>query len=373
MLSRELKLKLSKRQKEHINIMLFQCTGLYNLILRRIELNAKDGIYHSKYELFNQFAGHSKKTDLHSRTIQATIERAHNSWTRCFKKLSGKPRLKSVRNKLNSISFPDPIKRSSIKNNSVKIPSLGVLKYYKQELPQGKIKQSRVIKRESGYYLQLTIDAKHVFKVKETEEKVGIDTGFKHLAILSNGKKYSNERNFLKGQKRLAQAQRGKDSKLVARLHERIKNRRKDYNHKISKEIVQNYKEIYITNDNLRNQSKIFGKSVSDAGISQLRSFILYKSDNHGRRCELVDSRNTTKTCCNCKSLTGPTGLKMLAVREWRCFACGAILDRDINAANVVLNLGSGIDLVSSKLNYSRFKPESSSFRERRFKIYLKK
>jgi len=348
-ITRTLKLKLNKSQKNQVNTMLFQCSGLYNLVIRRIELSAKNKIYYSKFGLFNQFVGHSKKTDISARTIQSIIEQAYNAWNRCFKKLNGKPKLKSARNKLNSIPFPDPIKESSIEGNTIKIPLLGKLKFFKQEIPSGKIKCSRIIKRASGYYLQVTIDTNHTFPVKDTKEIVGIDTGFKHLAILSNGVKYNNGRNFIKGQKRLAQAQRGGNKKLAARLHERIKNRRKDYNHKVSREIVKNYKEIYITNDNLRGQSRIFGKSVSDAGISQLRQLILYKSENHGRVCKLVDNRNSTKTCGKCWSLTGPTGVRMLNVRDWECSACGAVHDRDVNSACVTLSFGLGYNLVNLK------------------------
>jgi transposase len=65
----------------------------------------------------------------------------------------------------------------------------------------------------------------------------------------------------------------------------------------VSRRIVENYSEIYCTNDNLKGQAKKFGKSVGDAGISQLRQFISYKSDNHGRRFGLVDSAKTTMTC----------------------------------------------------------------------------
>lgn len=349
MITRELKLKLTKKQELILNYQIFQCSGLYNLIIRRIKLSAQDKIYFSKYELFNQFVGHSKKTDIHSRTIQAIIEQAFNSWDRCFKKLAKEPKLKSVRNKLNSIPFPDPIKRSKFEtHNRIKFPTLGSLKFHKQEIPNGNIKQSRIIKRVSGWYLSLVIDTNHSFKTIQTEEQVGIDTGFKDLAILSNGKKYENQRNYVKSQKRLGQAQRGKNKKLVVRLHERIKNQRKDHNHKVSKDIVQNYKEIYITNDNLRNQSKLFGKSVSDAGISQLRSFVLYKSDNHDRVCKLVESKYTTMTCSKCGARNGPTGLNGLVVRQWEC-ACGAIHDRDINSAMNILNVGLGINLVQLK------------------------
>lgn len=350
MLTREFKLKLIKKQENILKTQLFQCSGLYNLIIRRIKLSAQDKIYYSKYELFNQFAGHSKKTDLHSRTIQAIIEQAYCAWDRCFKKIAKEPQLKSIRNKLNSIPFPDPIKPNQFqKKNRIKLPSLGSLKYFHQEIPIGNIKQSRIIKRASGWYLSLVIDANHIFKVQKTEEKIGIDTGFKALATLSNGVVYSNPRNFVKSQKRLAQAQRGTRKKLVARLQERIKNQRKDYHHQVSKEIVQNYKEIYVTHDPLRGQAKIFGKSVGDAGISQLRSFILYKSENHGRVCKLVASPYTTLTCSNCGSRNGPIGLDKLAVRHWECGTCGVHHDRDVNAAVNILNVGLGINLVPLK------------------------
>ncbi len=347
MITRDLKLKLNKKQETTLNEWLWILTGVYNWGSRKIELDAQNKIFYSKLDFQNLLADHGKKIGLPSHTIQGILLQAYNAWSRCFKKLSKKPKLKSIRNKLNSIPFPDMIPQSRIKEKSIRIPLLGDLRFFKQEIPAGKIKCSRIIRRASGWYLQITIDAIHTFQVKDTEDKVGIDTGFKHLAILSNGKKYENERNFIKGQKRLAQAQRGKNKKLVARLHERIKNRRKDYNHKVSKEIVQNYKEIYITNDNLRGQSKVFGKSVSDAGISQLRNFIIYKSVNHGRLSKLVDSKNTTKTCGGCMSLTGPTGLRMLNVRVWECSACGAHLDRDQNSANVILQLGLGCSLVN--------------------------
>jgi len=80
-------------------------------------------------------------------------------------------------------------------------------------------------------------------------------------------------------------------------------------------------------------------------GISQLRQFISYKSDIHGRKCVLVDSKYTTMTCSICGVKTGPTSLNGLAVRNWECSACGAQHDRDINAANVILNFGLGYSL----------------------------
>lgn len=345
MLTRELKLRLTTRQKNLLNQWLFQLTGVYNWAIRKIELNASNKIYFSKFDFINLLANHSKKIGIPSHTIHGILYQAYNSWKRCFKKISGKPKFKSVRNKLNSIPFPDAIPKYRVSDKTIRIPRLGKVRYFKQSLPIGNIKCGRIVKRASGWYLQLTIDTTHKFDVQETIDKVGIDTGFKYLATLSDGTKFDNPRNFRKAQKRLAQAQRGKRKKLTAILHERIKYRRKDYNHKVSRWIVQNYKEIYITNDNLINQAKIFGKSIGDAGISQLRNFILYKGDIHSRVVKLVDSKYTTMTCSTCGALTGPQGLFGLAVRNWECGACGAQHDRDINSAKVILNFGLGYSL----------------------------
>ena len=363
MLTRELKLRLTIKQKNLLNQWLFNLTGVYNWAIRKIELNAKNKIYFSKFDFVNLLADHSKVIKVPSHTIQGILDQAYMSWQRCFKKISEEPKLKSVRNKLNSIPFPDPIPITRVSDRAIRLPKLGKVKYFKQKLPVGKIKCGRIIKKASGWYLQLTIDTVHRFPVKVTDKKVGIDTGFKHLAILSDGIKFNNQRNFIKGQKRLAQAQRGKRKKLTARLHERIKLRRRDYNHKVSRYIVENYSEIYITNDNLRGQSKIFGKSISDAGISQLRQFILYKSDIHSRKCVLVDSKYTTMACSVCESLTGPQGLFGLVVRNWECSACGAQHDRDINSAKVILNSGLGYSLDNAEIHAEKpgiFRLESS-------------
>ena len=358
MIIRELKLKLTAKQKNLLNDWLQQLTGVYNWAIRKIELNANNKIYYSKFNFINLLANHGRKIGIPSHTVRGVLDQAYSAWQRCFKKISKQPKLKSVRNKLNSIPFPDPIPISRVSDRTIKIFKLGKVRYFKQKLPDGKIKCARIIKRASGWYLQLTIDTVHKFPVENTDQKVGIDTGFKHLAILSDGIKFDNKRNFIKGQKRLAQAQRGKRKKLIARLHERIKYRRRDYSHKVSRWIVQNYSEIYITNDNLKGQSKIFGKSISDAGISQLRQFIIYKSDVHSRKCVLVDSKHTTMTCSNCGSLTGPIGLNKLAVRNWECSACGAQHDRDINAARTILNFGLGYSLDITETHVSEKKPE---------------
>lgn len=345
MITREYKLKPNKKQEVILTEWLWICTGIYNFGIRKIEnyiLNPSNWKYYTKLEFLNLCANHSKKLGMPSHSIQGMLGRSFDAWVRHWQGLGERPRLKGVRNKVRSIPFPDPIPAAHFSHGKVRIPGLGRVRFHKQDLPAGKILNGRVLRRASGWYLQVVIAAKHTFPVQNTNKQIGIDTGFMHLAVLSDGEKIENPRNYCKAQKRLGQAQRGRRNKLVARLHERIANRRKDHNHKAAKKIVQNYAGIYITKDNLRGQAKKFGKSVGDAGISQLRNFIAYKSENHGRRCVFVEAKNTTKTCSACGALTGPTGLRGLSERHWECAACGAVWDRDINSALVILNAGVG-------------------------------
>jgi len=355
----ELKLKLTKKQENTLADWLWILTGVYNFACRKIKLDAADHIYYSKFNFANILKGHGKIVGIPSHTIQGILRQSWDAWDKCFKKIrKGEPRLKSIRNRLRSIPFPDPIKESNVMadRNRVKLPSLDSIRFHKQDIPVGKVKNGRIVRKASGWYLQLTIDSVRTFDAKQTDSAVGIDTGLKHLAILSNGMKYDNHRFYRTAQKRLGKAQRGVNKKLVARLHERIANKRKDRNHKVSREIVENYKEIYITNDNLKGQSKRFGKSVGDAGISQLRNFIVYKSANqHDRTAKLVASKHTTMTCSNCGALTGPSGLDGLKVRYWECMACRAEHDRDVNSGQNVLNIGAGLahELYAKEKSYA--------------------
>lgn len=103
MLVRELKLKLNKGQEEVLKEWLWHLTGVFNWASRKIELDAKDRNFYSKMEFQNLLVGHSKKLGIPAQTIQGVLTQAWTAWDRCFNKISKKPHLKSIRNKLNSI------------------------------------------------------------------------------------------------------------------------------------------------------------------------------------------------------------------------------------------------------------------------------
>jgi IS605 OrfB family transposase len=343
---RSVKLKLTKIQEAKLNQWLWNLTGLWNWAIKKIENDAKDNVFYSPFDFVNLVANHSKRVEIPSHVMHGVLSQAYNSWQRCFKKLGKKPHLKGQRNKLVSIPFPDPIKEPV--DNKIGIPGLGKVRFHKQDLPVGKIKCGRIVKRASGWYLCLFIDAEHKFNVKETNDAVGIDPGFSTLLTLSDGTKFENPRELRNGALRLAQAQRAKDKHLVARLQERQANRRTDRNHKISRNLVENYKTICYSDDNFKGMTKRFGKSVTEASLGGLIGMLNYKCRTGGRNLIPVNSKFTTMTCSNCGTRSGPTGLDGLAVRFWECATCGAHHDRDENSAQVILNAGLGMSLESS-------------------------
>ncbi len=179
---------------------------------------------------------------------------------------------------------------------------------------------------------------------------VGVDVGLESFATLSNGMKIDNPRFFRHAEQGLAQVQRllsraekgtperAKRRKAVQHVHQRIANRRKDFAHKVSRELVNSFGMISFENLTIRNmlQNHRLAKSISDAAWKQLITYTTYKAENAGRRVVSVDPRNTSRMCSGCGTLVE----KSLSVRVHACPVCGLVMDRDENAANNILRLG---------------------------------
>ena len=340
MVQYQLKLRLNGRQKKKQMEWLPILGSVFNFGVRKIQLNAANKIYFSANDFNNLLAGHSETLEIPSHTIQGVLSSAYTSWQRCFKGLAQRPRLKGLRRPLNSIPFPDPIKRPV--DGKITLPGLGKVRFHKQWIPEGKIKCARLVKRASGDYLCLFIDAPPKPIARTAEGAVGVDPGFHDLITLNTGEAIAHPRELRVAAKRLVQAQRGHDKKLASRLQEHIKNQRKDRNHKLSRRLVSENKIICFLKDNHRAVAKRFGKSVSYSAHGGLRAQLSYKSLLGGTKLVFPENRNSTRICSTCGSHTGPTGLAGLKVRQWTCGACGARHERDVNTARNALIAGVG-------------------------------
>ncbi|GAA2787223.1 RNA-guided endonuclease TnpB family protein [Kitasatospora aburaviensis] len=180
---------------------------------------------------------------------------------------------------------------------------------------------------------------------------VGIDAGITSLVTLSTGEKITNPRHERKDRRRLAKAQRSlarkargsanreKARRKVARVHAKIADRRRDFLHKLTTRLVRETQTVVIEDLTVRNMLKNhrLSRAISDASWSGLRSMLEYKAQWYGRDLVVVDRWFPSSRLC---SACGTIRDKMpLNVREWEC-DCGAVHDRDVNAARNILAAG---------------------------------
>lgn len=290
------------------------------------------------FDLNNATTGHASRIGFNATALQGIIKDADLAWRDYRSGLRGRPRWKGQRNRLSSIPFRQSV---GIKGRKVRIPSLGFVKAKGfRGLPDAPIKTCRLIRRPRGWYFSIVLDAESKAIPLAGDAAVGVDLGYSTLATLSTGEKIAAPNEYRRRAERLGQAQRGRRTKLIGRIQQSNALARRTRNHQISRDLVSRFGAIYVSRDNIRGIQRRFGKSVLNAGHGELITMLASKCRQAGRVFVEVPSKNSTRTCSSCGSLEGPTGLRGLSVREWAC-ACGALHDRDINAAMVTLKLGA--------------------------------
>jgi len=292
----------------------------------------------SAYEFHPLLKGSGKELGLHSQTVQAIAEEFATRRKQFKKRWL---RWRSNRKSLGWI----PFKASGIKVLGDVIQYCGhTFRFWNSRPIEGAIRSGSFSQDSRGrWYINITTD--HVATaVKAEPGDVGIDLGLKTLATCSNGKKFGAARYLRKFSRKLSLAQKDGKSKRVKSLNAKIKNSRNDLSHKISNELTRDHQLVVIGNVSSSKLVKTrMAKSVLDAGWSQLRTFLKYKAI--ARECMYmeVSEHLTSQTCSCCKTRSpagAPKGVKGLGIREWVCGVCGAVHDRDVNAALNILRIG---------------------------------
>lgn len=169
------------------------------------------------------------------------------------------------------------------------------------------------------------------------KEAVGVDLGLKTCATTSDGDKLES-RFYRNMEPKIAQAQRRGHKRQAKRLQRKVVRQRADALHKFSRKIVNEYQNIFIGDVSSTKLVKTrFAKSVYDSAWGMLKTQLQYKGRWAGRNVKVVNEAYTTRACSTCGCLSGPAGWTGLAVRAWTCQDCGAVHDRDINAAKNIL------------------------------------
>lgn len=348
----------NKEQEKQINQMLGNARFIYNWALdRRIKEYQAEKKNISAFTLMTELTKLKKQPEYDwlklsvAQSLQQSIVNMDKAFTRFFKQKKGFPKFKSKHKGTHKVGFPQNTK-VDFKNNKVSVNKIGWIKTKISRTFDGEIKTATIEKTLTGkFFVSITVELPDV-KVKQKPisktNAVGIDTGIKTFATLSDGIEIENPKHLKSNlqrlkilQKRASKKQKGsanrkKSNLQVARLHEKIANQRLDFLHKTTTAIAKQYDTVACENLNisgmLRNHK--LAQSIADLGLGRFYTLLQYKMIEQGGNYLEIGRFEPSSKLCTCGVINKNL---QLSDREWVCPECGTINQRDILAANNIL------------------------------------
>ncbi|HYU75215.1 MAG TPA: RNA-guided endonuclease TnpB family protein [Ktedonobacteraceae bacterium] len=219
------------------------------------------------------------------------------------------------------------------------------------------------------YFVSMLVE-EEIKHLPGVNKQVGLDLGLKSMVITSDGHTYGNPKFFAQDEMKLAQAQRrhakkqkgGKNRRKAqlkaARIHARIADRRRDYQHKLSREIIRENQVVCVESLHVKNMVKnhTLAKAISDVGWGEFVRQLAYKAEWYGRTLVKIDKwYPSSKRCFDCGHILDSLTLD---IRYWTCPQCGVSHDRDINAAKNILAAGLAVAACGEAVRPGRAKAQ---------------
>jgi putative transposase len=230
---------------------------------------------------------------------------------------------------------------------------------WSRQLPKGCKPSTITVKLDAAgrWFVSLLVDDATLKPLPVVMQSVGIDLGITSLLALSTGEKVSNPKHFNRLRKKLKRMQKALSRKVkgsnnrhkaklkVARVHAQISDSRQDFLHKLTTQLVKENQTIAVEDLAVRNMVKNhnLARSISDASWGELVRQLAYKAAWYGRNLVKIDRWfPSSKRCGNCGHIVDKLPL---SIREWTCSSCGAVHDRDLNAAHNILAAGLAVSV----------------------------
>ena len=350
-------------QARTLDFLLWQGRTLYNAALeQRITVYKETGkgvSYYQQWAHFRDLRNASPDTlgQLNATSVQQMLRRLDKAFVAFFRRLKagetpGFPRFKG-RDRFNSLEYRhgDGCKVRPGERVMLYVQNVGEVKVkYHRPLPDKAIIKHVILKRRNRkWYVCLQLDLPEPSVVPHPGPAVGIDMGLSHLLAFSDGTLVENSRWLRRSlaqlrvaQHRLSRRQKGsvrrrKAAAQVARLHERVANQRRDFWHKLTRQLADTYSLIALEDLTLAfmTANHHLALSAHDAGLAEFQQLLAYKAEGAGTQVVTVNPAYTSQACSGC----GVVVKKDLSVRVHVCPDCGLTLDRDVNAARNILML----------------------------------
>ena len=286
---------------------------------------------------------------------QMNLQTAYNNFFR--DKNVGFPKFKSKHKEKNSYTTNNVNNNIRIEGTKIKLPKLGFvnIKQHRKLSNNHTIKSCTISKSPSDkYFISILVEFKYEIQLIDINlnNVLGLDMDMKNFYTDSQGVRAEYPRFYRKmldklkrEQKKLSKCKKGSNNRnkqklKVAKLHQKIANQRKDFLHKTSRKLVNQYDVIIIEDLNMKAMSQTLnlGKSVSDNSWGMFTTFLKYKLENEGKKLVRINKWfPSSKKCNECGEINQE--LK-LSDREWICKECGCLIDRDYNAAKNIRDEG---------------------------------
>lgn len=284
--------------------------------------------------------------EINSQSLQQPIRNLDNAFTRFFKGQGNFPKFKKKSNR-GSFNIPQNV---SLENSKLIIPKFrGGIDIVLHRPTKGTIRQATISITPTGkYFVSILCETgeKNKSKAKiEENTTVGIDLGIKSFLVTSDGEEIENPKYLRKAQSKLKYVQRkyskykGKRTKKkLAKLHEKVANRRKDFLHKVSTKLIRENQTIALETLSVSNMVKNhkLAQSISDCGWSMFVDMLEYKAEWYGKNILRIGRFEPSSKLCSCCG--GINKELQLKDREWTCSNCNTLLDRDVNASINIKN-----------------------------------
>jgi len=359
-------------QERHIEVNFGNNRFIWNIMLELQKERHKNGgrflsSYDMDYLLKRLKEEYPFLKESPAQSFQQTCRDLEVTYKKLFNKFSGFPKFKSKKFPKQSYQIAQGLKILS--NRMLELPKMGKIKYHSGRNIEGNIKNVTISKSATNKYYASVLTEVEIKPLAKTKREVGIDMGVADLAITSDGKKYktirfdkllADKRHYweIRRERRKALALKEiawdkhnnmprarelsdfsnymKAKTMVAKYYDKEVNQRKDYLHKISTELVNQYDVIKIEDLRASNMMKNhkLARAIANQSWRELRLMLEYKCKWYGKELVIVDQYKTSQICSECGY---DDGKHTLDVRSWTCPKCGTKHDRDINAAKNIL------------------------------------
>lgn len=353
---------LTKGQRRILEQQLEECRWVYNETLayrkRAYEEEKRTANWYETKRLLPIWkVNRPSLTLVHSQVLQNVTERVDLAFKSFFRRVReaaeqvGFPRFKG-KGRYDSITYPQYGNGVRLDGNRLMLSKVGAVQVVLHRPVEGRPKTVTLSRSRTGKWFVSFSCEVEANELHPTNEVVGVDVGLDSFATFSTGDKIDNPRFYRRDEADLKRVQQRKDAAkkaenwpenakqkaILAKIHERIANRRSDFAHQQSRKLVNRYQVIAFEALAPQEMGKSSGmrKSIMDVAWSQFISMTVSKAAEAGRRVILVDPRNTSKMCSRCGELV----MKTLSDRTHSCPHCGLVMDRDRNAAINILQRG---------------------------------